>query len=378
MTPRAAPILIEPAYGYATSDGQPTRPRARQAIAEWVDAVNPFKGITRLVPFLTAVAHITAGVGAIVYSTYYLTWASVPSRVIGTIVGLGVGVVYHSVWWHRYCTHRAFTFSSLAWTHLFTWTNPLFYRDETFVIPHRVHHQKADLPGDPYTPRSGWLVCYLSAETQQRLNTSISPEQYRALVRGLRHTGVRLNSYEAFKRTGSVEHVGWFLLRGTFAQVLWLGPVVVFGGPMWIAAYCSLVFWSMFLLRDFNFRGHTDEPDHHPTPGWEFGTGQALNHRLYGYMSGEWHNNHHACPRSARMGFVRGQLDLGFLFIRGLKRLGIVSSFEDQRDWYLSTRGKSRVTVSVLPASPCTEQPEIRSGGFSREGDAASLRASRM
>ncbi len=348
VTPRAAAILIEPAYGYATSDGQPTRPRASQALADWVDAVNPFKGITRLVPFLTAVAHIGAGVVGIVYWTHYLTWASIDSLIIGIIAGIGIGIVYHSVWWHRYCTHRAFTFRSLGWTHLFTWPNPLFYRDETFIIPHRVHHQKSDQPGDPFTPRSGWLVCYMSAETQQRLNTGISRAQYDALVRGLRHTGLRFNSYETFQRTGSVEHVGWFLLRGTFAQALWLVPAAVFGGPTWIAAYCSMVFGTTFLLRDFNFRGHTNESDHHPTPGWEFGDGQALNHRLYGYLTGEWHNNHHACPRSARMGFVRGQVEIGFLFIRGLKRLGIVSSYTDQRNHFLAAQARDPIPVNVL------------------------------
>jgi fatty-acid desaturase len=39
-------------------------------------------------------------------------------------------------------------------------------------------------------------------------------------------------------------------------------------------------------------------------------------------MGEAWHNNHHACPGSARIGLYPGQSDLGFSFIRLLKRAG--------------------------------------------------------
>lgn len=42
-------------------------------------------------------------------------------------------------------------------------------------------------------------------------------------------------------------------------------------------------------------------------------------------MGESWHNNHHAFPASARHGLYPGQLDLGFLFILGLQRLGLAS-----------------------------------------------------
>ncbi|NEO66384.1 MAG: acyl-CoA desaturase, partial [Moorea sp. SIO4G2] len=36
-----------------------------------------------------------------------------------------------------------------------------------------------------------------------------------------------------------------------------------------------------------------------------------------------WHNNHHAFPNSARFGHYWWQLDLGWLFILLLQRLGL-------------------------------------------------------
>lgn len=61
----------------------------------------------------------------------------------------------------------------------------------------------------------------------------------------------------------------------------------------------------------------------HAVPGAaESGT----NLRLLGVLSfGEgFHNNHHAFPHSARMGRGRGQFDLGWTALRGLRALGLV------------------------------------------------------
>ena len=41
-------------------------------------------------------------------------------------------------------------------------------------------------------------------------------------------------------------------------------------------------------------------------------------------MGEGWHNNHHAFPASARHGLRRWQIDLSWLVIRGLERLGLV------------------------------------------------------
>lgn len=54
---------------------------------------------------------------------------------------------------------------------------------------------------------------------------------------------------------------------------------------------------------------------------------QGVNSALFGTLSmGEgFHNNHHAFPRSARMGIRRGQVDPGYLVIRALELLGLAT-----------------------------------------------------
>jgi stearoyl-CoA desaturase (delta-9 desaturase) len=42
-------------------------------------------------------------------------------------------------------------------------------------------------------------------------------------------------------------------------------------------------------------------------------------------MGEAWHNNHHAFPRSARHGLLRGQLDTSARIIRWMERLGWVT-----------------------------------------------------
>lgn len=54
----------------------------------------------------------------------------------------------------------------------------------------------------------------------------------------------------------------------------------------------------------------------------------GTNLRVLGVLSfGEgFHNNHHAFPRSARMGFGRWQVDLGWAAVWGMRRIGLVRS----------------------------------------------------
>ena len=53
-------------------------------------------------------------------------------------------------------------------------------------------------------------------------------------------------------------------------------------------------------------------------------------------LSGEWHNNHHLFPGSARAGFLPYQLDLAWIYIYSLFKLGMVSNYKDSKKEFLS------------------------------------------
>jgi stearoyl-CoA desaturase (delta-9 desaturase) len=48
-------------------------------------------------------------------------------------------------------------------------------------------------------------------------------------------------------------------------------------------------------------------------------------------VAGEWHNNHHLYPKSARSGFKSHQFDMAWQYIRMMHRLGAVRSYRDDR-----------------------------------------------
>ncbi len=69
---------------------------------------------------------------------------------------------------------------------------------------------------------------------------------------------------------------------------------------------------------------------HNPEPGkWRVLSAgvQASNLPWVALLThGEcWHNNHHAFPESVQLGLEFGQLDTGWLVLRLLKKLGLVS-----------------------------------------------------
>jgi stearoyl-CoA desaturase (delta-9 desaturase) len=58
-----------------------------------------------------------------------------------------------------------------------------------------------------------------------------------------------------------------------------------------------------------------------------------------------WHNNHHAFPESARIGLEPGQIDPGWLVIRGLERAGLVWNVGRPRDPGLREDLQERVAL---------------------------------
>ena len=127
---------------------------------------------------------------------------------------------------------------------------------------------------------------------------------------------------------------GWyrFLERTWMLQQL-LPALILYGIGGW-----SWVVWGISARVVLSVAGHwtITYVTHNPGPGnWlvpEAGV-QASNLPGWGFLTmGEcWHNNHHAFPESARIGF-EGQFDPGWWMIRGLEKLGLASNVGLPRD----------------------------------------------
>lgn len=312
---RKSGLLLEPTYGFVGPS--PIRPTTKEVLVEWIDAIGFWKDVSRLLPASYAAYHLaTFGMFA-----YFVTAQFSVVGVAGVVaIGVMIGTIYNTVWYHRYCSHRAYKFRSVWFARLFLWSNPICFREESYVIPHRVHHSKSDEPGDPYGPHLGWLGNYLATESQQKLNRDISQQDFERLAKSLEHIGFVKNSYAQFRRTGSVENVWHYGARFVFANAFWSVLSYFVAGWQGVMAWTSGVFLFTFVVRDFNFRGHASL----------FGTdkkGLPVNQFIYGLIAGEWHENHHACPRSARSGFLWWQVDLPYGIIRLLNLFGAVTHY---------------------------------------------------
>src|SRR5947209_15849968 len=99
-------LLLEPTYGYGRSS--PRRPSFCQILVEWIDAVSFWKDPSRRLPAFYAAYHLAT-------LAVFLSFLCVSFHSVLQVLGVTtlIAMVFNTVWYHRYCTHRAFKFRSL-------------------------------------------------------------------------------------------------------------------------------------------------------------------------------------------------------------------------------------------------------------------------
>jgi len=209
-------ILDKPTYGHPGP--APKKPALRIVLLEWFDAVNFWRDRTRLIPASYAAYHFATFA---IFIWFLVTHFSIASLVSVVVIACFISSVYNTVWYHRYCSHQAFRFRSIWFARVFLWTNPVCFREESYVIPHRLHHAKSDEPGDPYGPHLGWLGSYLATETQQKTNRDLAAAEYNRLVNRLAHIGLVTNNHDKYRCTGSVEKAWCYVARVITAHLVW-------------------------------------------------------------------------------------------------------------------------------------------------------------
>merc|ERR1712232_504239 len=81
-----------------------------------------------------------------------------------------------------------------------------------------------------------------------------------------------------------------------------------------------------------------------------------------GTVAGEWHNNHHMFPRSARSGFLWWQMDIPFATVCLLNALGLVSSFNDDKPKFMKRVKDSQPLVKKSDETPMPFDGRLHSG----------------
>ena len=240
-----------------------------------------------------------------------------------------------TIWFHRYSTHKSFTFTNPFWRivtqNLVIKTLP----EEIYVVSHHVHHSKSDEPGDPYNAQAGFLYCMLAEFNHQRVAPDLSETDYGKVVHFMKHTGVRTNSYRQYQRWGSVAMPRYVMLTWLFNWSFWFIVFYLLAGPGLVCALFSAAMFWFVLVRAFNYTGHGKGETKH-VDGVDFDRSNlSVNQLRPGLLAGEWHNNHHLYPASARAGFLPYQLDLPWIYIYSLYKIGGVISYRDSKSEFL-------------------------------------------
>lgn len=212
---------------------------------------------------------------------------------------LGFSCAVHRYFSHRVCrTSRWFQFALGIWGTLTMARSPI-----KFASGHRHHHLYSDSPRDLHSPKHHGVL-----------------EAYVGWVISKRYDEARLGHVDDLKR---YPELVW-LNKLYFLPNLMLLAALYFGGGLDAFAYgglLSIIFtWHLAFSVTVLFHKVGE-------PAYDTGD-ESKNSALLGIlMLGEgWHNNHHANPRSARLGHEWWQLDLGYLIFVALEWLGLIWS----------------------------------------------------
>lgn len=355
-------VLEPPSYGWER-DGVLYKPTVAEILREWRSRLNVFanrKAWLTVSDWFWTLALFPFGV---VFLTRYFTWRLMLAGFLYAMVGIGT---HGTVWLHRYSTHRAFKFRNGAYRFICRNLALKIIPEEIYVVSHHVHHALSDQPGDPYNARAGWLYCFLAGDLHQPINRNLSRADYDHVCTLVRHTGMRINSYEQYQRWGSITHPVFQTAHYVLNWAFWYGAFYAMGGH---ALATALFGWSAAWavgIRAHNYDLHAGGKDRR-RDGIDFDRScLAINQVWPGLVAGEWHNNHHLFPNSVRAGFLPWQPDVSFAFIRLYRLLGGVTSWHDRRaefyrrhyEPYLAKKELGRVREPTMDAEALLESPK--------------------
>ncbi|MBY0436023.1 MAG: fatty acid desaturase [Cyclobacteriaceae bacterium] len=321
-------VLQVPSYGWKNEKGELIIPTLGQLYREAFSRVNFFKTKKNWISGISWLMAVCMLPFFFVFIFYYFSFPLLAATIVYAMIIMST---HGTIWFHRYSTHRAYTFRNSFWRFF---TQNLVFRtfpEEIYVVSHHVHHLKSEKPGDPYNAHAGLMYCMLSDVNHQSIATNLSEVDYKKASHFLSHTGVQINTYKQYQAWGSIATpwytIGLWFLNWSF----WYGIFYLIGGHgLACALFSGAMLWFV-LVRAFNYTGHGKGQVKH-VDGIDFDRSNlSINQTRPGLFSGEWHNNHHLYPDSARAGFLPYQIDLAWIYIYCMHKLGTVSSYRDSK-----------------------------------------------
>lgn len=259
---------------------------------------------------------------------WFFSWTGVAVAVLGHyFVGtLGIGVGYH-----RLLTHRSF--KCPKWLeHVFATLGVLCLQDTParWVAVHRMHHQHSEHEPDPHSPlvsffwsHMGWLF-YVNREHdsvyhyERYVHDLLKDRYYRRFERWYFWGITYVLSIVAYFSFGFA--LGWALSGEAIGALQMAASIVVWGVfvrtlSVWHATWSVNSIGHLFGYRNYE----TSDNSRNNLFVGLFATGEG------------WHNNHHADPNSAKHGHKWWELDVTWLTIWFLEKVGLARDVKRPR-----------------------------------------------
>ena len=221
---------------------------------------------------------------------------------------LGITIGYH-----RLLSHRTFQCSKPL-EYLLVLPGYLAFEGSPiwWSTIHRAHHRHVDTELDPHSPRFGFMHSLFGWLVQEEYPSHIDPSsQSKDLVndpvyRFLEQGGSWKRSNIVCFAVGAIFRLSILLLFGWVpALASLLAGIAVLQIPLMLNVICH--------LPKFGYKNYSTDED-------------SVNVPIIGLLAlGEgWHNNHHAAPGSARSGMKPWELDISWIVIKALRKVGLV------------------------------------------------------
>jgi stearoyl-CoA desaturase (delta-9 desaturase) len=289
---------------------------------------------------------------------FIFKYFSIKLFIVAFVYSMIIMGTHGTIWHHRYCTHGAYKFTNNFWR-FFTQNLTLkIIPEEIYAVSHHVHHALSDKPGDPYNAGGGFLYCFLADVNHQPIARDLSEKDYASCVKLMRHTGVNTNTYAQYQKWGTLANPTRTIISVLLNWTFWFVALYLLGGlGLACAVFGSAAVWAVG-VRTFNYEGHGKGEDKR-REGVDFNRDDmSINQVWPGLVAGEWHNNHHLFPTSARSGFKPFQIDTAWYYIKFMSMIGAVKSYKDSKDefyekYYKATTVCDKIEIETsLQRSP--------------------------
>lgn len=324
-------VLDPPSYGFVR-DQKLYVPTTGEIFREFFARLNLLKSRKAWLPLFSWLIVLFFLPFFLAFFFLYFSWPLFVAAFLYSMVFMGA---HGTVYLHRYGSHHAFSFSNRFWRFLVRELSIKTVPEEVYVVSHHVHHYLSEKPGDPYNVFGGWLYCFLADVNHQAIARDFSRADYDRAAKMIGHMGVRPHAYEQYQKWGSISRPFDTVLHFTLNWAFWFGVFYLIGGiPLATAIFAGAGVWAVG-IRTFNFEGHGGGKDRR-REGIDFDRSNlSINQAWPGMITGEWHNNHHLYPNGARAGFLPGQWDFAWDFIRAVRFLRGIRNVRDFTEDFL-------------------------------------------